>query len=126
MNNELYESIKSMLADGITAEDITKMVNQIEAEREQEAVKVAKAKEQVIARECLINAVISYCKVLGIADDLKPEDINELRKSLTMIETSLQSFKTLMGDPNVSAVMALFNQAFEPDNTPDGINEEKE
>ena len=110
MNEELLQSIKNMFADGITPEEINAAIDKVQEEQAKESAN----KEKIIARECLINAVLTYCKVLGIADSVEPEDINELRKSLASIESSLVAFHDIFkSNPQAQALLQMFKDTFE-------------
>ena len=111
MNEELLQSIKNMFADGITPEDISAAISKVQEDQAKETA----AKEKIIARECLINAVLAYCKTLGIADELEAEDVNELRKSLASIESSIVAFHDIFkANPQAQALMNMFKETFEP------------
>ena len=106
MNAQFYDTIKQMLEEGVTHQEIEDMIKA--AQEEAEAKKV-KDQSIILARECLINAVIAYCKELGLAEDLNATDINELRKSLATIETTIAHFQGLVGaNPSTLNIVKLF------------------
>lgn len=89
--------IASLLAEGMTYEDIINKV--MEAQKEDEAKAAAAAKEQAIAeaRRKVVEAAVNYAYALGVVteDEIEALDVEQLEKEFIAMEKNLNMLKNM-------------------------------
>jgi hypothetical protein len=84
------KDIAAMLEDGLTEDDIMKMVKEVKAEQEKkklDAAEAAKKQEKIkVARERAIRALVDYVSVVT-GEVVSPEDTKRVEKSFTDLES---------------------------------------
>jgi len=81
--------IEAMYADGMTTEDIIKMVKEVEAEQEKkklEAAEAAKKQEKVrVARERAVRALVDYVTIVT-GEIVDPKDAAKIEENFKELE----------------------------------------
>ena len=89
--------IASLLAEGMTYEDIINKV--MEAQKEDEAKKAAAAKEQAIAeaRRKVVEAAVNYAYALEVVteEEIEALDVEQLEKEFIAMEKNLNMMKNI-------------------------------
>ena len=89
-NDELYNLIKSQMNNGLTQEQLSNLFTRAQNEVSQEEDE----KKVMLARECLINAILSYINALNLDDEITEEDVKTIEKQLLSIERAVKLIKS--------------------------------